>query len=42
MEKKKPWEKPGSFGGPVLNEHGVIMIQAASQVRIQTGIGEKN
>jgi len=33
MEKPKAWEKAGSVGGPVL-QHGVIMIQAASQVRL--------
>jgi len=31
--EKKPWEKPGSVGGPVLlwqtNEQSMIMIQAA-------------
>jgi len=40
-EKKKTWENPGSFEGPVLlwstNGHSIIMIQDALQVR--TGFG---
>jgi len=31
--EKKPWEKPSSI------KHGVIMILAASKVRIQIGMG---